>query len=102
LKAGDIIVEADGKEVKNNADLVRALNDKKEGAVTLTIIRDRNRQTVQVTPEKLKGDLMPLFEGEIPSTSNLRVVTPQMRTAPYTIVTPATPQVAPVVPKRVL
>ena len=101
LKAGDIIIEADGKEIKNNMDLIRVLNDKKEGDVTLTIIRDRNRQTVQVTPEKLKGELTPLFDETLPTT-NLQVVTPKMQTAPYTIVTPATPQVAPVVPKRVL
>ncbi len=101
LKAGDIIVEADGKEIKNNADLIRALNDKKEGDITLTIIRDRNRQTVQVTPEKLKGEIEPLFEGITPTT-NLRVITPQPQAAPYTMVTPATPQIAPVMPGRVL
>ncbi len=100
LKAGDIIVEADGREVKNNADLIRAVNEKKEGAVTLTIIRDRNRQTIQVTPEKLKGELTPLFDEN--STTNLRVVTPQMQVAPFTTVMPATPQIAPVLPKRVL
>ncbi len=98
LKAGDIIVEADGKEIKNNADLIRTLNEKKEGDVQLTIIRDRNRQTVSVTPEKLKGELTPLFDETLPTT-NLRVVTPQMQTAPFTTVTP---QVAPVPPKRVL
>ena len=67
LKAGDIITEVDGKEIKNNADLIRAINEKKEGDVTLTIIRDRNRQTVQVTPEKLKGEIAPLFEGNSPT-----------------------------------
>jgi serine protease Do len=101
LKAGDIIVEADGKEVKNNADLIRVLNDKKEGDVTLTIIRDRNRQTVQVTPEKLKGEFEPLFEGKVP-TPNYKIAIPQMQVAPYTMVAPAAPQVAPVIPKRVL
>lgn len=54
LKAGDIITEADGKAVKTNADLMRALNDKKEGDVSLTIVRDKNRQTVRVTPEASK------------------------------------------------
>ena len=98
LKAGDIIVEADGKEIKNNSDLVRTLNEKKEGDVQLTIIRDRNRQTVQVTPEKLKGELTPIFDETLPTT-NLRVVTPQMQIAPYTTMTP---QVAPVPLKRVL
>lgn len=101
LRAGDIIVEADGKEVKNNADLIRALNDKKDGAVQMTIIRDRNRQTIQVTPEKLEGEITPMFEGDLP-TPDVRVVTPQIQVAPYTMVKPSTPTVAPVLPKRVL
>ena len=101
LKAGDIIVEADGKEVKNNMDLIRALNDKKDGAVQLTIVRDRNRQTIQVVPEKLQGEIAPLFDADSP-TPEVRVVTPQIQVAPYTMVKPSTPTVAPVLPKRVL
>ena len=53
LKAGDVIVEADGKTVANQIDLIRTINEKKEGeAVTLTIIRNKNRQTIEVTPEE--------------------------------------------------
>lgn len=62
LKAGDVIVEAEGKAVKGQIDLIRALSEKKEGDVSLTIIRDRNRQTVRVTPEAAK-DAVPQFEG---------------------------------------
>lgn len=54
LKAGDVIVEVEGKPVGNIADLIRGLNEKKEGEVTLTVVRNRNRQTVKVTPEKMK------------------------------------------------
>ena len=57
LKAGDIIVEAEGKEVKGEGDLIRAIAEKKEGDVTLTIVRDRNRQTIRVTPEEAKDGL---------------------------------------------
>ena len=56
IKAGDVIVEADGKAVKTMIDLIRVLNDKKEGDVSLTIVRNKNRQTVRVTPEAVKGD----------------------------------------------
>jgi serine protease Do len=56
LRAGDIIVEIEGKEVKRLGDLIRTIAEKKEGDVTLTIVRDRNRQTVRVTPEAMKGD----------------------------------------------
>ena len=55
LKAGDIIVEAEGKEVKGEGDLIRAIQEKKEGDVSLTIIRGGNRQTIRVTPEKMEG-----------------------------------------------
>jgi serine protease Do len=58
LKAGDVIVEIEGKEVKTMADLIRALNEKSEGGVSVTFIRDRNRQTVNVTPETVKQEKM--------------------------------------------
>ncbi|MBS1793245.1 MAG: PDZ domain-containing protein [Acidobacteria bacterium] len=87
LKAGDVIVEADGKAVKNNVDLIRAVNEKKDGDVTLTIVRDRNRQTVTVTPEKLKGGV---FNGAAPMNFQMRM--PSL---------PQTP-LAPVAPIRIL
>jgi membrane-associated protease RseP (regulator of RpoE activity) len=52
LKAGDIVTEADGQKVEDADDLVRALSAKDEGEVTLTVVRDRNRRTVRVTPER--------------------------------------------------
>lgn len=55
LKAGDIIVEAEGKEVRGEGDLMRIIQEKKEGDVSLTIVRDGNRQTIRVTPEKMEG-----------------------------------------------
>lgn len=55
LKAGDVIVEVEGKAVASNLDLIRALGEKKDGDVNVTIVRDKNRQTVRVTPEAGKG-----------------------------------------------
>jgi serine protease Do len=87
LKAGDIIVEIEGKEVKGQTDLIRALGEKKEGDVSLTIVRDRNRQTVRVTPEVSKDGAMRfeefenLFEAE-PGQMNFRYQTPQPPVAP--------------------
>lgn len=54
LRAGDVIVEIEGKVVANQMDLVRIIGEKKEGDVSLTIIRDKKRQTVKVTPEKIE------------------------------------------------
>jgi serine protease Do len=58
LKAGDVIVEVDGREVKNSFDLIRLVNEKKEGGINLTVIRDKKRQTISVTPEKRKGNVL--------------------------------------------
>ncbi|HEX8747157.1 MAG TPA: PDZ domain-containing protein [Pyrinomonadaceae bacterium] len=52
LKAGDVIVEADGEKVESSGDLSRTINRKNEGSVNLRIIRDRNSMNVSVTPEK--------------------------------------------------
>jgi serine protease Do len=54
LRAGDIILKAGGRTIMNQTDLVRAVNDKKDGEVQLTIDRDGNRQTISVTPEAAK------------------------------------------------
>lgn len=55
LKAGDVIVEIEGEAVANQGDLTRGLNKKTEGDVLLTIVRNRQRQTVRVTPEASKA-----------------------------------------------
>jgi S1-C subfamily serine protease len=50
IHLGDIIVALDGKPIRNGKDLYTALDRHKEGdTLTLTIIRDGNRQDVQVT-----------------------------------------------------
>lgn len=55
LKAGDVITEVDGKAVKGNLDLIRSINAKKEGDITVTYVRDGKRQTINVTPEASKS-----------------------------------------------
>lgn len=69
LRAGDIIIEVNGKSIKDDEDIIKAINEKKEGAVTLTIVRDRGRQTITVTPEEMKGDMNGFFE--IPGTPQI-------------------------------
>lgn len=90
LKAGDVIVEADGKEVKNSLELIRALNGKKEGDVTLTIVRDKNRQTISVTPETVKSNFMPMFErreGFLPQ-GKFNLATPSVPFVPLNLIVP--------------
>ena len=68
IRAGDIITEVDGKAVRGDFDLIRAMGEKKEGSITLTFVRDRNRQTISVTPEEVKGDFNQHFEFSFPDT----------------------------------
>lgn len=77
LRAGDVIVEIDGKPVSGAFDLTRAINEKKEGDVTLTIVRNKNRQTFKVTPEAGKNN--GLFEFYRQGEGNT-VFTPSSRT----------------------
>lgn len=95
LKAGDIIVEVEGKAVKGQADLIRGLSEKKEGDVSLTIIRERNRQTVRVTPEASKDGLINFeefenFDEASPGGFNFRTP-PQPAIAPVAPTTPVKP-----------
>lgn len=73
LKAGDVIIEVEGKAVSNTMELIRGIAEKKEGEVTLTILRNRNRQTIKVLPEKMKEGDAPFKIGQ-PGASAMRVV----------------------------
>jgi len=53
IRAGDIIVEIDDKKVSDWWDLRKAINSKSEGDVRITIVREKQRQIITVTPEKL-------------------------------------------------
>jgi len=102
LKAGDVIVEIEGKEVKGMGDLMRAISEKKEGDVTLTIVRDRTRQTVRVTPEKMKGDGF-FFEFNDDEDGLLTTPLPPLAPKVQTMVKPAVvPNVQLIAPTRVL
>ncbi|HKU72678.1 MAG TPA: PDZ domain-containing protein [Pyrinomonadaceae bacterium] len=55
VKAGDVITSVDGEAVDSPGDISRVINRKKEGNVTLTIIRNKSQQTIQVTPREGVG-----------------------------------------------
>lgn len=90
LRAGDVIVEVNGKAVDRSFDLIKAINEKKEGDISLTIVRDKNRQTISVTPEpskdgvlKLDGDIEGLFDKN--SEGRFRILSPKNRIAPLNL-----------------
>ena len=83
LKAGDIIVEIDGKAVRGDGDLIRAMGEKKEGEVTLTIVRDRDRQSIKVTPEESKGGFRFFDSPGAPKTpGTMNLITPDKMFTP--------------------
>jgi serine protease Do len=84
VRAGDVIVSVDGIDVKENIDLIRAINRNKESQITLTLVRDKKPVTIVVAPEEIKSDglLMDRFLLEapvsaIPTRPFLRLRTPE-------------------------
>lgn len=55
VRAGDVITAIEGEEVDSPGDLSRVINRKKDGEVTLTIIRNKSQQTIRVTPSEARG-----------------------------------------------
>lgn len=89
LKAGDIIVELDGKAVKNELDLIRGINEKKDGDVQVTLVRDGRRQTISVTPEKSKGAGFVFRnddeDGVMPALPSIPMAAPRAPAAPISL-----------------
>jgi serine protease Do len=52
IKAGDVITAVDGEEVDSPGDISRVIGRKKEGEVTITVIRNKAPQTFRVTPRQ--------------------------------------------------
>jgi serine protease Do len=70
LRAGDVIVAVDDSEVTGPSSLSRALS-RKEGDVSLTILRDKQKQTVRVNLEKReRGDRRFFFDNDAISEWN--------------------------------
>jgi S1-C subfamily serine protease len=52
LKAGDVIISVNDEKISDVTGLVTAMNNKSEGPVRITIVRNQSEQTVTVTLEK--------------------------------------------------
>ncbi|HSK64618.1 MAG TPA: PDZ domain-containing protein [Pyrinomonadaceae bacterium] len=55
VKAGDVITAIDGEEIDSPGDISRVIGRKKEGDVSLTVIRNKSQQTIRVTPREGGG-----------------------------------------------
>jgi serine protease Do len=104
LKAGDVITAIDGEKVDSSGDVSRVINKKQEGEVSLTILRDHNTRTVNLTPEKREQPTI-LRPGTIGSR---RIMIPSIQVPAIPevnidlprIVIPATPKIEVNVPPR--
>lgn len=52
VRAGDVITAIEGESVDSPGDLSRVINRKKEGDISLTVIRNKAQQTIRVTPKE--------------------------------------------------
>ena len=59
ISALDVITAIDGEKVDGAGDVARGINKKKEGDVTLTIVRKGNQRTITVTPNVIKPLIAP-------------------------------------------
>ena len=105
LKAGDVIIAIDGEKVEGAGDVARGINKKKEGDVTLTVIRNKNQRTITVTP---KDTPMPQPGAVIGQGGRTIVIPrvelgeiPEMNIQIPRIELPATPEIKVVVPKKI-
>lgn len=105
LKAGDVITAIDGEKIDGAGDLARGINKKKEGDVTLTVIRNKNQRSVTVTP---KANPTPQ-PGAAPQGGVRTIVVPRVELGSIPEMTirvpridlPSTPEVNVVVPGKI-
>jgi membrane-associated protease RseP (regulator of RpoE activity) len=101
LKAGDVITAVDGEKVASSGDIVRALNKKQDGDITLTIVSNHSTRTVTLTPEK-NPERQLIRPGTV---GTRRIVIPQIEVPEVNIqvpriVVPAIPPIEVTVPPR--
>jgi serine protease Do len=60
LKAGDVITAVDNQPVDSVDALLRAVNKKEEGELSLRVVRDKVEQSVNVTLEKRQRTVRPI------------------------------------------
>jgi C-terminal processing protease CtpA/Prc len=104
LRAGDVITAVDGEKVNSSGDIVRIINKKEDGEISLTILREHNSLNINLTPEKSKEPAI-IRPGTI---GNRRIVIPSVQVPAIPemnieiprIVIPATPRIDVTVPGR--
>ena len=94
VKAGDVITAVDGEAIDSPGDISRAINRKKDGDVTLTIIRNKSQQTIHVTPREGGGFSRTLGQPEVGRRIVIpRIEIPDVEIAMPRIVIPSIPSI---------
>ena len=96
VRAGDVVTAVDGEQVDSSGDLSRIINRKKEGDVTLTIIRNKSQQTIRVTPKEgvgFTGTATPAQIGRRIVIPRIEIPTPEIEISMPQIVIPSIPSV---------
>jgi len=101
LKAGDVITAVDGEKVASSGDIVRAINKKQDGDITLTVVHDHATRTVTLTPEK-NPERQLIRPGTVGTRRILipRIEVPEINIQTPRIVVPAIPPIEVTVPSR--
>ena len=96
VKAGDVITAVDGETVDSSGELSRIINRKKEGEVTLTIVRNKAQQTIRVTPKDAGGVSGTVSQPQVGRRiviPRIEIPTPGIDIAMPRIVIPAIPSI---------
>jgi C-terminal processing protease CtpA/Prc len=97
LKAGDVITAIDGEKIEASGDLSRTINKRKDGDVSLTVIRNKNQRTITVTPKAAESLLKP---GTLRQAGVRTIVVPRIELGSIPAVNISTPQITlPVIPE---
>lgn len=96
VRAGDVITAVDGEAIDSPGDVSRAINRKKEGDVTLTVVRNKSQQTIRVTPSEgggFPGTLGRPQVGRSIVIPRIEIPTPEIDIVMPSIVIPSIPSV---------
>ena len=76
IKAGDVITAVDGEKVEDSGDLARGINKKKDGDVTLTVVRNKNQRNVTLTPKQVSNPMA--IPGSAPQIGRRTITIPRI------------------------
>jgi len=89
LRAGDVVTEAEGRQVDDASDLARAVGAKDEGEVTLTVVREKKQRTVRVKPERRpSSQRLFMTPGALRIAPPVAALAPRVMTVPRAYVAP--------------